>query len=223
MSPIEFVSLNGPDNAGKSTQIRLLSEARPSFHVLGSAHQHAPQLWRVLPEDSATWWFETSTTMELSRLLLDSHRLRAEARDPRRVALLDRGHPMLVATAIATCAVKDGLSIGDALAAVGQVQRALPEPPAEFALLLLISRDVDESLEVSQARDPEPWNPRYLRYQRVLHEVLMQQVDQGVYDQVIEWGIRSRAEIHVEIVEAADCVVRDTERSIQGQPVKEEQ
>jgi hypothetical protein len=142
-------------------------------------------------------------------LLLDSHRLRAEARDPRRVALLDRGHPMLVATAIATCAVKDGLPIDGALAAVGQVQQALPDPPAEFALLLLISRDVDESLEVSQARDPEPWKPHYLRYQQILHEVLMRQVDQGVYDQVIEWGTRSRAEIHIEIVEAADRAVRE--------------
>lgn len=207
MSSIAFLSLNGPDNAGKTTQIRLLSEVRPSMQVLGSAHRHAAHLWRVLAADSATWWFETSTTSELTRLLLDSHRLRAEARKPGSFALIDRGHPMLVATAIATCVVKDEMSIDDARATVLDIQRSIAEPPAEFALLLLLSRDVEESLAASQQRDPTPWNPRYLRYQRTLHEVLMQQVEQGLYDQVIEWGTRSRTEIHQEVIIAADSAL----------------
>lgn len=166
MPPIRFVSVNGSDSAGKTTQIRLLSQARPSLHVLGSAHAHAPHLWRGLPEDSATWWFETSTTAELAGLLLESHRCRAEAREPDRLAVLDRGHPMLVATAVATSAVKDELPIDDARLAVLKVQRSRPVAPAEFAILLLISRDADESLAVAKQRDPEPWSPRYLRYQR---------------------------------------------------------
>jgi thymidylate kinase len=40
--PIKFLSLNGPDNAGKTTQFRLLSEARPRLQTLGSAQEHAP-------------------------------------------------------------------------------------------------------------------------------------------------------------------------------------
>jgi hypothetical protein len=204
---IEFVSLNGPDNAGKSTQIRLLSEVRPKLQVLGSVHHHAPHLWRVLPDEFSTWWFETSSTIELSRLLFDSHQLRVEARLPDRVAVLDRGYPMLVATAVATCVVKDGLSIDNARAAVAEVQHSCMAPPAEFAVLLLISRDVDESINVSQVRDLKPWSPRYLRYQRVLHEVLMRQVEQGVYGQVIEWGTRSRAEIQRDVVAAADQAI----------------
>jgi hypothetical protein len=209
MPPTEFLSLNGPDNAGKTTQIRLLSEARPSLQRLGSAHEHAPHLWRRLSAGTATWWFETSSTAELTWLLLESHRLRAAARTPGSVAVIDRGHPMLVAAATATCAVKDDVSIDVARARVTDVQRSISAPPAEIALLLLISRDAGESLAVSQQRDPTPWSPRYLRYQRTLHEVLMQQIEQGIYDRVVEWGTRSRAEIHREILAAVDGAVRD--------------
>jgi len=204
MSAIEFLSLNGPDNAGKTTQIRLLSEARPSIQVLGSAHNHAPDLWRVVPADSAMWWFETSTTAELTKLLLNSHRLRTEARKPGSLAIIDRGHAMLVATSIATCVIKDDVSIDEARAAVLEISRSIAEPAAEFAVLLLISRDVEESLAVSQHRDPAQWSPRYLRYQRTLHEVLMQQIEDGTYDQVIEWDTRTRAQIQAEVLATAD-------------------
>lgn len=116
---------------------------------------------------------------------------------------------MLVATAVATSAIKDNLPIEDAHRAVLEIQRSHPVPPAEFAVLLLISRDVEESLAVAQQRDPEPWNGRYLRYQRALHDVLMQQVDCGVYSRVIEWGSRTRVEIHGEILAAVDEAVPD--------------
>jgi len=209
MSPIKFLSLNGPDNAGKTTQIRLLSEARPGLQVLGSAHEHAPHLWGVLPADASTWWFETSSTAQLTQLLLESHQLRAKARRPGSIAVIDRGHPMLVATAVATCAVKDEVSIDDARAAVLNIQRSIAPPPSEFTLLLLISCDAEESLAVSQQRDPTPWNSRYRRYQRTLHEVLMQQVEQGTYERVVEWGTRPRAEIQRDILAAVDVAVGD--------------
>ena len=204
----EFVSLNGPDNAGKTTQIKLLAEARPSLHVLGSVHEYAPGLWGAVPADSSTWWFETSSTVELTRLLLESHRLRAKARRPGNITMLDRGHPMLVAAAVATSVVKDGVSIDSAQTAVSDVLRSIEAPPPEVAFLLLISRDVGQSLAVSEQRDPAPWDARYLRYQQVLHEVLMRQVEHGVYDQVIEWGTRSRPEIHRDLLTAVDAQIQ---------------
>jgi thymidylate kinase len=205
----EFISLNGPDNAGKTTQLGLLSEARPSLHVLGSVHEHAPDLWGALPAEFSTWWFKTSSTAELTELLLESHRLRAEARRPGSVAVIDRGYSMLMATAVATCVVKDGMSLSDAWATLLRLQRSAEAPPPEFALLLLISRDAEESLTVSQQRDPVAWSPRYLRYQRILHEVVMQQAEQGAYDQVIEWGTRSRREIHREVLGVVDGALGD--------------
>ena len=210
MAPPDFLSLNGPDNAGKTTQIKLLSQSRPKLQLLGSAHEHAPHLWGALPADFSTWWFETSSTAELTRILLESHQQRATARRPRGAAVIDRGHPMLVATAIATCAVKDAVSIEEARTAVLDVQRTIAAPPPEYALLLLISRDVEESLAVSQQRDPTPWTARYLRYQRTLHEVLMQQVELAEYDQVIEWGTRTRLEIQADVLTAVDAAVGAT-------------
>lgn len=208
----DFMSLNGPDNAGKTTQIRLLSEARPSLHMLGSVHEHALELWGALPADSSTWWFETSSTVELTRLLLDSHQLRAQAQKPGSIAVLDRGHPMLVATAVATCVVKDDVSIDDAHATVSGIEQLTDAPRPEFALLLLISRDIERSLAVSEQRDLAPWNARYLRYQRVLHEVLLQQAERGVYDQVIEWGTRPRAEVHRDVLTAIDTELQARHR-----------
>lgn len=216
---MEFVSLNGPDNAGKTTQIRLLSEVRPSLQLLGSVHEHAPHLWRDLPDD---WWFGVSSTGELSQLLFDSHMLRAKAREPRSLAVLDRGFPMLIAAAVATCVVKDKLSIDDACAAVGEIQRSYPAPPAEFSILLLLSTDLKESLDISQMRDPEPWSPRYLRYQQVLHAALMRQVEQGVYDRVIEWGIRPREEIQRDILAAADYAASEANPAHPPQTTKGE-
>lgn len=206
---IKFLSVNGPDNAGKTTQFTLLSEARPALQYLGSVHEHAPHLWRVPPEEAARWWFETSTTAELTHSLLESHRLRAQARKHGTVAVLDRGHSMLVATAMATCVVKDKVSIDSARAAVLEVQSVLAEPPPEHSLLLLISRDVDESIAVSQARDPQEWNPQYLLYQRTLHDVLMMQAEGGLYTEVIEWRSRSRAEIHSQILAVVDATAGD--------------
>ena len=212
MPMTEFVSLNGPDNAGKTTQIRLLSEAKPSLQMLGSVHEHATELWGAMPADSSTWWFETSSTIELTRLLLDSHRLRAQARRPGSIAVVDRGHPMLIATAVATCVVKDDVSIDDARALVSSIQTFAEAPSPEFALLLLVSRDVERSLAISERRDSAPWNARYLRYQRVLHEVLMQQAERGVYDQIIEWGTRPRAEIHRDVLNAVDAELQARHR-----------
>jgi hypothetical protein len=74
---------------------------------------------------------------------------------------------------------------------------------------LLISRDIDESIAVSQERDPATWDPRYLLYQRTLHEVLMMQVESGTYTQVLEWDSRSREEIHGQILKAVDAAVGD--------------
>lgn len=204
--PTAFLSLNGPDNVGKTTQIEFLAEARPSLQFLGSVHEHAPHLWRVLPYDLATWWFETSSTPELTRLLFESHRLRAEAREPGGIAVIDRGHAMLTATAVTTCVVKDRVSIDEARLIVAGIRCAIAEPPREYSILLLISQDAEESLAVSQRRSPSPWGPRYLHYQRTLHQVLIQQADDGTYDRVIECGRRRRSEIHSEILAAVDGV-----------------
>ncbi len=40
-----FVSLNGPDNSGKSTQVRLLADRWEGFCDLGPVRRHDPVPW----------------------------------------------------------------------------------------------------------------------------------------------------------------------------------
>ncbi|XKK40069.1 hypothetical protein HFP72_04625 [Nocardiopsis sp. ARC36] len=50
----DFVSLNGPDNSGKSTQVRMLADDWHGFHELGPIHRHDPVPWsRVSGRDTA--------------------------------------------------------------------------------------------------------------------------------------------------------------------------
>lgn len=79
----DFVSLNGPDNAGKTTHLRQLAACWGSFQFLGSVHEHDPEPWsRAARDGYARWWFETSSTGELSRMLFASHLKRVPRGSP---------------------------------------------------------------------------------------------------------------------------------------------
>ncbi|EHM25257.1 MULTISPECIES: hypothetical protein [Streptomyces] len=41
----DFVSLNGPDNVGKTTHLVRLAERWDSFQPLGAVHEHDPEPW----------------------------------------------------------------------------------------------------------------------------------------------------------------------------------
>jgi thymidylate kinase len=198
----EFVSLNGPDNAGKTTQLRMLTRRRPEFQMLGSVHQHDPEPWaRVAGANYNRWWFETSTTVELTAMLISSHARRAAAREEHRVGLLDRGLPMLLATAAATAMVKDGLDLATALRTVGEVAASLTSPP-EFTVLLLPCQDAERSFAITQAREGRQWTGIYPAYQRRLHQVLLHQADEGVYDVVVVCEDRSPDDILHDVLHA---------------------
>lgn len=202
MTGAEFISLNGPDNAGKTTQLRLLAQRDPEFQMLGSVHEHDPGPWaRVAGADYDRWWFESSTTVELTAMLISSHARRAAAREEHRVGLLDRGLPTLLAAAAATAMVKDGLDVAAALHTVGEVAASLATPP-EFAVLLLPCRDAERSVAITQAREGRPWTGVYPTYQRRLHQVLLHQADQGVYDVVLVCEDRSPGHIHHDVLRA---------------------
>lgn len=157
----------------KTTQLRRLAEQWSSFQPLGAIHEHDPEPWaRVAAEDYATWWFETSTTVELTGMLLTSHTRRATAREAGRTGLLDRGLPMLLAVAAATCAVKDGLSVREALWTVFGIADSRTTP-LETSILLLPSLDLERSYAITSARENRPWTGIYPAYQRRLHQVLL--------------------------------------------------
>ncbi|MFI0718319.1 hypothetical protein [Streptomyces sp. NPDC021224] len=196
----EFVSINGPDNAGKTTQLQRLAARWDGFQLLGAVHEHDPEPWeRAAAEDYASWWFEKSTTVELTTMLLGSHLKRAAARRPSCTGLLDRGLPMLTAVAAATSIVKDGLSADEALRTVRQIAASFLTP-RETSVLLLPSLDADRSYAITSVRETGSWTGVYPDYQRHLHAVLCHQAEQSVYSLVVDCEGHDLVEVHRQIV-----------------------
>ncbi|MFC9640007.1 hypothetical protein ACFTZF_15790 [Streptomyces mirabilis] len=196
----EFISLNGPDNVGKTTQLERLAARSRDFQLLGSVHGHDVEPWRrVATDDYAAWWFERSTTTELTRMLLDSHAKRANARGVGRVGLLDRGLPMLLAVSAATCSLKDGLTVPDALARVVDIAAREAHPP-ETAILLMPALDAERSYAITSAREARPWTGVYPSYQRTLHQVLLHQAEEGAYTAVVDCEGSSVEGVHAGVI-----------------------
>ncbi|WP_304453906.1 hypothetical protein [Nocardiopsis sp. YSL2] len=182
----DFVSLNGPDNCGKSTQVRALANGWEGFCDLGPVHRHDPAPWgRVSGKGYSTWWFTTSTTEELTHMLFSGHETRARARPPDRIGILDRGWYMLLATAVATCTVKESLPLDAAWTRVLSLLGTGEPRPPELPILLLPSLDTERSIAIAQRREERPWSGVYLDYQRHLHRVLLKMVRQGVFAEVV--------------------------------------
>ena len=203
----EFVSVNGPDNAGKTTQLQRLASRWDGFQMLGAVHEHDPEPWeRVAADDYASWWFEKSTTVELTTMLVGSHLKRAAARKPSRTGLLDRGLPMLTAVAAATSVVRDNLSADEAFQTIREITAPFPAP-RETSVLLLPSLDSDRSYAITNARENRPWTGIYPDYQRHLHAILRRQAEEGTYDLVVDCEHRDLAEVHRQIVAGLDLLL----------------
>ncbi|MFF3787438.1 hypothetical protein [Streptomyces sp. NPDC001933] len=196
----DFVSLNGPDNVGKTTHLVRLAGRWDGFQPLGSVHEHDPEPWaRVAAGDYARWWFETSTTVELTEMLLVGHAKRVAAREAERTGLLDRGLPMLLAVATATCVVKDGLTVGEAFKTVAGIAGSRAIAP-ETAILLLPSLDAERSYAITSTREGRPWTGVYPAYQKTLHAVLLHQVDHDTYTAVVDCEGRSLDDVHADVL-----------------------
>ncbi|MER5769028.1 hypothetical protein [Streptomyces sp. NPDC001985] len=204
----DFVSLNGPDNAGKTTHLVRLAERWDGFQPLGAVHEHDPEAWaRVAADDYARWWFETSTTVELTEMLLAGHARRAAAREDGRTGLLDRGLPMLLAVAAATCVVKDGLTVGEAFKTVTGIAGSRAAA-SETSILLLPSLDAERSYAMTSAREGRPWTGIYPAYQKSLHAVLLHQTAHGAYNTVVDCEDRSLDDVHSNILDRLDLSTR---------------
>ncbi|MBO0914466.1 hypothetical protein [Streptomyces laculatispora] len=195
----DFISLNGPDNVGKTTHLVRLAERWDGCQPLGAVHEHDPEPWaRVAGGDYARWWFETSTTVELTEMLLAGHAKRAAARQAGRTGLLDRGLPMLLAVSTATCVVKDGLTVSQALKTVTSIAGSRAGA-SEISILLVPSLDAERSYAIASAREGRPWTGIYPEYQRTLHAVLLHQVGHGAYTDVVDCEGRSLDDVHHDV------------------------
>lgn len=182
------VSLNGVDNVGKTTQLAWLHRGIPGAQLVGTVDAWDSRWKQVASNDFAHWWFVGSTTAEHVGLVLGSHVARRAGSG--RLALEDRGLPMLRATCAATAVIKDRLSPTKALRLVDRVAADLPAAAPRGEVHVLLRRSDDPAREAAEAlrREPNPVGERYSAYQRGLAEVLSLQVERGEYHAVLDLG-----------------------------------
>lgn len=180
------VSLNGVDNVGKTTQLAWLRRGVPGAHLVGSVDAWDARWREVAAEDFGRWWFVDSSTAEHVGLMVDSHVSRRAASG--RLALEDRGWPMVQAACAATAAVKEGLSPRTALRLVGRMTADLPGAAPRREVHVLLRRFGDPAREAVEAlrREPVGAGGRYAAYQHALAEVLSLQVEAGDYHAVLD-------------------------------------
>jgi cytidylate kinase len=198
------VSLSGPDNIGKTTQLRLLHRRlAPDGRLAGSLHEHDPRWAAIVTGGMATWWFTTSTAEELADVLASSylHRHTTTAGDG--LSLFDRGVPMLEAGLAATFSVRFQLDDAEAhrtaLRLLRPFQQRLDACAArEIGIVLLHCHDPEASARRSLTRESDV-SPTYRRYQHHLARQILRQVDDGRFAHVVEVGDRSIVEVQDEL------------------------
>lgn len=182
------VSLNGPDNVGKTTQLAWLAQGLRGSHHVGTIDRWHARWSEVGGPGFSSWWFERSSTEEHTRLVIASHQRRRQA--SKGLALEDRGLPMLLATCAATSSVKDDLEPLDALDRVASIAgcHLNPDERREVHVLMRRRDDPIQEAEASISRERGPVSDVYRAYQQALSTVIATQVEDGAYDLVLRVG-----------------------------------
>jgi hypothetical protein len=136
------VAVSGPDNVGKSTQIRLLTRDT-GLAGAGPLDAHDPRWVDAHALGLADWWFRRAALEEVVDVLACSYLARSATADSTSaVRLMDRGMPMLEATVVATAAVRERLGYEAAVQRAGKLLAAYRDDleraeAGEWGVLLL--------------------------------------------------------------------------------------
>jgi cytidylate kinase len=201
-----LVAISGPDNVGKTTQIRiLLRRLHPAGREAGALHEHDGRWVAIIGAGMAAWWFTGSSREELADVLATSYLRRHAALAGSGLSLVDRGIPMLEATLAATLATRFALSDDDALVEtlrlLDRYRSNLDEcERRETGVVLLHSLDPGDSAARSLQREPDA-GETYSRYQRCLARQILRQVEAGRYAHTIVVGDRSIMAVQDELRE----------------------
>ncbi|KAI4281505.1 MAG: hypothetical protein L6R38_003631 [Xanthoria sp. 2 TBL-2021] len=192
MSMSYRVSLNGPDNVGKTTQIDLLPS---SFTIgkVGGLHKtdntkigelHRQGLLRQ-------WWWESSNE-EFIRFIVGAlarRHLDSMTDTLNQVILFDRGAAMFEAVVVAVIATKSlDHNLDNARAAFQAIlnENHLQLPRERLAILLTHGGSLDGSLKITLNREEGILDERYKLYQFLLQTEMQRQERSGVYQHVIK-------------------------------------
>ena len=181
---LSVLAVSGPDNVGKSTQLRILARRiGPCAALAGSLDAYDPR-WRTITAlGMADWWFDQASIEEVADVLACSYLERARQAPSSGLRLVDRGIPMLEASVAATAAAREELS-SDAAEERARSILAAYDPDireaesAEHSVVLLHQDDLDAGIAESLAREPSV-SPVYAAYERHLHVQLGRLIAEG--------------------------------------------
>ncbi len=197
------VALGGPDNVGKSTQIRLLAR-EAGVAEAGPLDAHDPRWPGAHAHGLADWWFRQAGLEEVVDVLACSYLARsAAAGDAGGARLVDRGMPMLEATVVATAAIRERLGYQAAVRRARELLAAYQDDleraeAGEWGVVLLHADDPAAGTERALARERQV-SPVYAAYQRVLNYHLHALAAAGRFAQVIVAGDRPILDVQNEL------------------------
>jgi hypothetical protein len=197
------VAVSGPDNIGKSTQIRLLAR-RTGMVDMGRLDANDTRWTHITQVGLADWWFSGTPIGEVVDVLARSYLARSAA-GPHDgpVRLIDRGIPMLEASIVATVAVREGRDHRAAAERAAQLlapyRSELDAAEAgELGILLLHDADPEASTARALSREADV-SPRYAAYQSMLGRHLALQSVAGRFAETIIVGDRSILAVQQEL------------------------
>lgn len=197
------VAVSGPDNVGKSTQIRLLTRLAGVVSA-GPLDAHDPRWVDAHALGLADWWFHRAALEQVVDVLACSYLARsASAAAAGVMQLADRGLPMLEASVVATAAVREDLGheaavqrAADLLAGYrSDLERA---EAAEWGVLLLHATRPSAGVARALAREREI-TPGYAVYQRILNTHLHALAASGRFAETIVVAVRPILDVHHEL------------------------
>jgi hypothetical protein len=177
------VGVSGPDNVGKSTQIRLLARQAGMFSA-GPLDAYDPRRAEAHALGLADWWFRRAPIEQVVDVLACSYLARAATPTPADSArLADRGLPMLEASVVATTAAREGLGYEAAAQRAADLligyRRDLERAEAaEWGVVLLHADEPAAGTARALARERQV-TATYAVYQRALNTYLHAQASNG--------------------------------------------
>jgi hypothetical protein len=205
------VALSGPDNTGKSTQLRVLARRiTPRADLAGPLDSHDPRWASIHDTGIASWWFEDAPVEEVADVLACSYLERARQPHSAALRLIDRGIPMLDASLAATVAVREDLDPARAAERTAQLLAGYGDElrraeTAERGVVLLHDTDPAAGAARGLAREPAA-DYRYAAYQRHLNVHMHRIASERRFDTVIITGDRPIMAIQAELREQLAAV-----------------
>ncbi|KAL8971689.1 MAG: hypothetical protein Q9197_003145 [Variospora fuerteventurae] len=184
------ISINGVDNVGKTTQMRLL----PSHYTISKISRFRVENTRIdeLHQQGLLqrwWWESTSEDFVYSMVDTLAHRYwNATIELDSKLVLFDRGVAMFEAISVAVIATKrPDHDLDRARMAFCTIleESKLHLPKETFAILLTHGESPIESLQITLSREKEILDERYRLYQVLLQSELQRQERDGVYQHII--------------------------------------